>query len=79
MQKTGLDDWLWPPLKRTAQKKISNIFFFSTQNIFGFVLFLFLGGVHDCRCVCVKEFQKREEHRCEGLWEEVLHKAFGEL
>lgn len=47
MQKTGLDDWLWPPLKRTAQKKISNIFFFSTQNIFCFVLFLFLGGVHD--------------------------------
>lgn len=34
MQKTGLDDWLWPPLKRTAQKKISNIFFFFQHRTF---------------------------------------------
>lgn len=45
MQKTGLDDWLWPPLKRTAQKKISNIFFFfNTEHFLFCVVFVFGWG-----------------------------------
>lgn len=54
MQKTGLDDWLWPPLKQTAQ------LFFQHRTFFVLCCFCFWGGVHDCRCVCVKEFKIRE-------------------
>lgn len=38
MQKTGLDDWLWPPLKQTAQ------LFFQHRTFFVLCCFCFWVG-----------------------------------
>lgn len=65
--------------EQLRRRSVTFLFFFNTEHFLFCGVFVFGWGSRLCRCVCVKEFQKREEHRCEGQWEEVLQKAFGEL